>query len=357
MPELTGTPSARPPLDVTMLERSPRSVDAMEWDDFVRRCDGSFLGGWHLIRANRFLSRIHVFEFVVSEEGRARKIGQCAVAIAAGRVRFMDRLHLLWAWADHWDRCVQLLVERCGSGVYEYGSLWNAESRHLPDGPVGTWMSRTLPGKPFLVDRVDFGRWDGFERYRAAVSENIRRDYRKAVAASAVVETREGRAALRDVLTLVRLRGTVMRRNQERFSFVAEFVRHVVKILSIGPGAFISTVRAEGRCPAVFFGVRFGGDIYYLAGGTEKTANGYGSYLFLTLIEGWFGANPNGRLFLGPQLACVDPKTYTGGNLLYRRKLRATAGPGTAFHLRVARPERVAKASDPALVGASGLRS
>lgn len=357
MPELTGTPSVPPPLVVKVLERPPRSVNAAEWDEFVRRCDGSFLGGWHLIRTNRFLSRIRIFEFIVSEEGRPRKIGQCAVAIAAGRVRFMDRLHLLRPWAEHWDRCLQLLVERCGSGVYEYGSLWNAESRHLPDGPVGKWISQTLPGKPFLVDRVDFGRWDGFEQYRADVSENIRRDYRKAVAASAVVETREGRAALRDVYTLVRLRGAVMRRNQERFSAVADFVRHLVKILCIGQGAFISTVRAEGRCPAVFFGVRFGGDIYYLAGGTEKTANGYGSYLFLTLIEEWFAANPNGRLFLGPQLACVDPQTYTGGNQLYRRKLRATAGPGTAFQLRIARPERVSKATDPALLGASGLRS
>jgi hypothetical protein len=356
MPELTGTPSVPPPLDVKMLERPPQSVDAAEWDTFVRRCDGSFLGAWNLIRTHRFLNRIRVFEFFVAENGGDRKIGQCAVAIAGRRVRFMDRLHLLHAWADHWDRCVQLLVEQCGAGVYEYGSLWNAENRRLPDGPLGRLTSQTLPGKPFLVDRVDFARWAGFEQYRAGVSENIRRDYRKAVAANAVVETREGWDALRDVLTLVRLRGEVMRRNREPFSFTGDLARHVLKILCMGRGAFISTVRAEGKRPAAFFGVRFGGDVYYLAGGTEKTANGYGSYLFLTLIEEWFAAHPNGRLFLGPQLACVDPMTYKGGAQLYRRKLRATAGPGTAFQARVVKPARVSKASDPALAG-SGFRS
>jgi hypothetical protein len=356
MPELTGTPSVPPPLDVTMLERSPRSVDAEDWDTFVRRCDGSFLGAWHFIRANRFLRRIRVFEFLVTENGERRKIGQCAVALGARRIRFMDRLHLLPEWTDHWNRCVQLLVERCGAGVYEYGSLWNAESRSLPDGPVGRRSSQIRPGPPFLVDRVDFGRWPSFAHYRADVSENIRRDYRKAVAAAATVETREGWAALADVMTLVRLRGEVLRRNREPFSFAADLARHVLKILSMGKSAFISTVRAEGRCRAAFFGVRFGGDVYYLAGGTEKTANGYGSYLFLTLIEGWFAADPRGRLFLGPQLTCVDPMTYKRGNQLYRRKLRATAGPGTAFQLRVGTSARAPEPADPALVG-SGLRS
>jgi hypothetical protein len=33
----------------------------------------------------------------------------------------------------------------------------------------------------------------------------------------------------------------------------------------------------------------------------------------------------------------VDPATYKRGNQLYRRKLRATAVPGAAFHIEVSR--------------------
>ena len=217
-------------------------------------------------------------------------------------------------------------------------------------------MSRALPGQPFLIDRVDFNRWSSFADDCADVSENIRRDYRKAAAVSAVVETRQGLAALRDVVKLVRLRSQVMRRNRQPFSFAMDVARHVLKILSIGKGAFIATVRADGRRPAAFFGVRFGDDVYYLAGGTEKTVNGYGSYLFLTLIEEWFRAHPL-ELYLGRQVACVAPATYKRGNHLYRRKLRATTGPGTAFQVRVAQPQPVSTASDPALAGVSGVRS
>ena len=124
--------------------------------------------------------------------------------------------------------------------------------------------------------------------------------------------------------------------------------------MCIGDRAFIATVRAEGRCPGAFFGVRFGDDFYYLAGGTEKNAHGYGSFLFLTLIEQWFGANPNGKLYLGRQTLCGSGHLQPA-NALYRRKLRATSGPGTAFRLQVAQPKTVSSTPDPALAGASGV--
>jgi hypothetical protein len=324
-------------------------VDGAAWDAFILASGGSFLGTWRVVRANGFLSRIRVFEFFAHENGAAHKIGQCAVAVARRRIRFLDRLHLLPERADQWERCVALVVERCGAGLYEYGSLWNAENRQAPHGRVGSWISRSLPGPRFLIDRVDFARWSGFDEYRDHVSENIRRDYRKAVAASATLECRQGLAALGGVITLCRLRSQVMRRNRQAFSLVLDIATHVLKIVCIGKLAFIATVRAGGRSPAAFFGVRFGEDIYYLAGGTEKNANGYGSYLFLTLIEDWFATHPTGKLYLGRQVACVDPATYKRGNQLYRRKLRATAGPGTAFQVRVARAEAVSTATDPAL--------
>ena len=131
-------------------------------------------------------------------------------------------------------------------------------------------------------------------------------------------------------------RGRVMARNQEPFSAWTDFWRHVVKLVCLGDAAFIATVRTARGCPAAFFGVEFGDALYYVAGGTERNDHGYGSFMFMTLIERWFTAHPTGRLYLGRQSACVDPSEYTRGNQLYRRKLRAQSMPGTAFVFRLA---------------------
>jgi hypothetical protein len=324
---------------VVLSERSLSAIQPAEWDAFVVACAGSFLGTWRVVRAHRLRSRVRAFEFTARDaSGTPRKIGQCAVAIARGRVRFLDRLHLVPGFVESWDHCINLVIERCGAGTYEYGSPWNPEERRPPSNAVGALVPRLLREKAFFIDRVDFRRWRDFDAYRRDVSENIRRDYRKAVEASATVETKYGMAAIRDLVTLVRLRGEVMQRNGERFSGPLDATRHLLKLACIGDLAFITTVRTEGRCHAAFFGVEFGDDIYYLSGGTAKNSQGYGSYLFLTLIERWFATHPQGKLYLGRQSACVDPATYTRGNQLYRRKLRATSVSGAEFHVHVSRP-------------------
>ena len=108
-----------------------------------------------------------------------------------------------------------------------------------------------------------------------------------------------------------------------------------VKLLCMGQDAFIATVMAHRRRHAAFFGVHFGDGICYLGGGTEDKSEGFGSFLFLTLIEQWFAQHPQGTLYLGERLPGLDPQTYTHGNLLYRRKLRATSVEATAFTLDV----------------------
>jgi hypothetical protein len=282
-----NAPMATTPSQIVMLERAAGSVDAVAWDAFVRACDGSFLGTWRVVRAHRWFNRVRLFEFFVAAlDGSPRKVGQCALAIARGRVRFLDRLHLRPGFGDLWDQCMDLVIERCGAAKYEYGSPWNPENRRPPcRRDEGGRVTRLVLDEAFLIDLVDFRQWPGFEAYRRDVSENIRRDYRKAAEAAAFVETRHVFSALRDVITLVRLRRQVMGRNGEPFSIVVDLARHLLKLLCLGDLGFIATVRADGRCHAAFFGVRFGDDVCYLAGGTEQNAKGYGSYLFLTLIE------------------------------------------------------------------------
>ena len=311
-------------------EHAPGAIDAADWDRFVVACGGSFLGSAKVIRAERFLHRVRVFEVQVASSAGVETIGRCAVAVAGRRARFLDRLHLLPRYTDRWAEAVQQILACCGAGSFVYGSAWNHERRSAAE------VAHIIPGsrlvdRPLRIDGVDFSAWRDFADYRRSVSENLRRDYRKAAAAGPVVVVRHGLGACRDVARLVGLRAQVLRRNGEPFSSVADARRHVLKLLCMGDDAFIATVEAFGRRQAAFFGVRFGGAIYYLGGGTEDRSHGFGSYLFLTLIERWFAECPNGTLHLGSEPADIDAGSYTQGNLLYRRKLRAGWVPGTSF--------------------------
>ena len=53
------------------------------------------------------------------------------------------------------------------------------------------------------------------------------------------------------------------------------------------------------------------------------------------MIERWFGEHPRGALYLGATEPGFVPETYTYGNLLYRRKLRARSISSTSFTLDV----------------------
>lgn len=324
-----------PDAPVVVHERLIAEFDPAAWDRFVVACGGSFLGAWNVIRAERLRHTVRVFDVVTGAGPAPVKIGQCAVAIEQGRVRFLDRLHLLPAHADRWARALQGIIDRCGGGAYSYGSPWNAERQCLAALRLAMPAARLVDAATG-IDAIEFTRWADFAAYRRGVSENIRRDYKKAAAASPTVAVRRGVAAGRDIAGLVGLRRQVMRRNQERFSTLIDAPLHALKLLCLGDHAFIATVRAAGRLEAAFFGVEFGDCICYVSGGTPDRSEGFGSYLFLHLIEQWFAQHPRGALHLGVTEPGLEPESYTRGNLLYRRKLRAVSIPSTAFTLDVA---------------------
>jgi hypothetical protein len=313
-----------------LVEQSFNAVEPGEWDRFVQQCRASFLCSWKVVCAERLRRRVLLFELHVrSSPGVTHKVGQCALSVARGRVKFLDRLQLLPTHDHLWERGIHLLIERCGPATYEYGSLWNQENRRLLAAP----RTASIKDDIFQIDRINFAEWPDFAAYRRAVSENVRRDYKKAAAASAAVVVRAGTAALGELGSFVRLRREVMRRNKEPHSTPADFGRHALKLLCLGTDAFIATVRTRDGCHAAFFGAQFGDSFYYLAGGTEDRCQGFGSFLFLTLLERWFAERPGGVLYLGSHIGEPTSRTYTGGNLLYRRKLRATSMAGASFTL------------------------
>jgi hypothetical protein len=317
---------------VVAYERTIDEIDSAAWDRFVVASGGSFLGSWRVIRAEGLLAPLRIFELYAAGPSPRLKIGQCALAITHDGARFLDRLQILPSHEGLWLAALQRVIERCGASHVTYGSPWNAEHRCLAALRAG-WPGARATNAATGIDAVDFPAWRDFAAYRRAVSENIRRDYKKAAALSPAIVVRRGVSACRDIAGLVGLRRQVMRRNQEPFSTVIDAPLHALKLLCMRDDAFIATVRAGGYPEAAFFGVEFGGRLYYVSGGTRDRSDGFGSYLFLTLIEQWFAAYPRGALYLGVTEPGLVPETYTLGNLLYRRKLRAASIPATAFTL------------------------
>ena len=147
---------------VVLHERAIGSIDPVEWDRFAIASDGSFLGSWKVIRAERLRRTVRVFEFFCTAVTPPAKVGQCAVAIAGRTVRFLDRIHLLPAHASAWERCLSEVIARCSARSCTYGSTWNHEARcvaastALPRGRVTDGGLR--------LDCIDFSRWPDFRR-------------------------------------------------------------------------------------------------------------------------------------------------------------------------------------------------
>jgi hypothetical protein len=314
-----------------MLERSFSSFCRDEWDNFVQASEGSFLGSWTVVNARRLVGHVQLFEFFADYGLTAPlKVGQCAVMVAGRKVNFLDRIHLKSAQRHLWYQCFKLVIERFGGKAYHYGSRWNYEDLSEIDN-IPEFVRKPILDGQFYVDLIDFHDWTNFRAYSRAVSENIRRDYRKAARSSASVETRSGFAAFRDLFALITLRGEMMRKNKEPFSYFGDYVLHAAKLALFGRNGIITTVRINRRCYSAFFGIQFGSSVYYISGGTRKNAHGCGSRLFLTLIERMFANHPAGKLFMGSR-----PKNdQSGGSALYKRKLRIRSVNGVEFQVEM----------------------
>jgi hypothetical protein len=342
-PEKEARPIPLAGLKIT--ERSYSSYQENEWDIFARGSFGSFLGSWRVITARRLFGAVRFFDFILSEGSSAyHKVGQCALLIDAQSVTFLDRIHLIPAQRDLRDQCLALVAQQFGARSYNYGSHWN-EEEYSPDPAVCGFATGAFIDRPFQIDVIDFRRWADFNAYHRAVSENIRRDYRKARNVATSVRTRFGLAAARDLGALVAMRACMMRKNKERFSLMFDFFLHAAKLAILGKDGFITTARINGRCYSAFFGAKFGHNIYYISGGTRQNRLGAGSYMLLTLIETWFSENPTGKILMGESASPSDENAYNGGDLLYRRKLRTRPVNGVKFQLGLKNPTRVGKHS------------
>lgn len=311
--------------------RSFSSVHGDVWDEFAAASGGSFLGSWGVVKARRFFGRVRLFDFfLVDGTGSRQKVGQSAVHVRNREVTFLDKIQLLPAHRHLNRRCFELVAQQFGDVAYKYGSRWNDEVEFDLDRLPHLDVDRTI----FHIDLIDFRKWSNFAAYRRAVSENIRRDYKKAKEAHAVSRTYHGLKGLWDLFGFVAMRQHMAHRNNLPLSPVRDYLTHAGRLFVLGRKAFVTTVKINRKCYAAFFGAEVGSRLYYLSGGTRANHLGAGSYLFLTLIESWFSKHPQGGLLMGDCPKPLMESAHERGNLLYRRKLRVLSVNGVAFRLK-----------------------
>ena len=272
-------------------------------------------------------------------------MGQCAVHVGRRKVTFLDKIQLLPSHRHLNRRCFDFVMRQFGDVAYKYGSRWNDEDEFDFERMSRFDVDSTI----FHVDLIEFRDWPDFAAYRRGVSENIRRDYKKAKEVGAIVKTDYGLKGFRDLFALIAMRRHMIRRNNLSVSRILDYLSHAGRILVLGKKSFVTTVKINGKVYAAFFGVEVGSRLYYISGGTRRNHLGAGSYLFLTLIESWFSKHPKGEFLMGDCPESFENPEHDGGNVLYRRKLRVRSVNGVEFRLT---PKQTAGAAAPRTQGA-----
>jgi hypothetical protein len=194
------------------LKHSRGVRDPKGWDDFAQQCGACYQASYAYLRSLRWSHAIQVFEFYLG----LRKVGQCAVVrprFGLGASKFTDALFLLPEFRSLWADAMAAVLNRLGSGQYEYGSLWSTAP------PCDHLLSR-IPGvmvvekEPCIVHAVDFRGWPDWDGYRRAMSSNARRNAAKAVKndKSVRVEIAEGATSLRYLVPMLWMRCQTYRR-------------------------------------------------------------------------------------------------------------------------------------------------
>lgn len=303
-------------------------IDAADWDELAARCDASFRGSHADVRAwavkQAFRARTRFYRLHLDRD--SPPIGQCAVATKRGGGVFLDRLALLPEHQDLWVPAMRALLRQLPSGVYTYGWELNLEAGRQSelaeiDG-VGDVRTR-----PITVDAVEFGRWDSWESYHRAISENVRRNAKKAVkeVPDLHLDVRTGLAALRLLRPLVTLRETMYERKEVGFRRGVATLNTVARMVASHERTLAAVATGGGRPLAAFSGLTFGRNTYYLEGGSAPDNRGVSWFLLVEMLRRAYERDSSGRFVMGYVDYDLHDEARSGGLLRSRRSCRVTS--------------------------------
>ncbi len=327
---------------VYAVERAPVRLDQNAWDAFATGAGATFRGSHQYLwtwRLRRALShRLRVLEIFAEEHGDKRKIGQCAVGMARRRGAnvFLDGLSLAPEEEHRWPEAMQAVLATLGPGVFEYGWALSLEARHDADLAAVEGVS-LLSARPLVVQAVDFSRWESWQAYFKAISENSRRSAKAAQRdlPDLRVTVHTGMAALRDVPAVARLRDSVAERKGLDYRGQSA-LRYAFGVIT-GGRRFTTAVASSGRrALSSYYGAEFGDRTYYLEGGSAPDNGGAAWSLLIGMLQRAYERHPRGKFVMGYIDYSIHQDDVGGGLLRARNACRVAEHETSILRFRYA---------------------
>lgn len=267
--------------------------------------------------------RPRTYRVLALVDGREVVIGFFTIVGRGGEYSFYDGLNLLPDHAELWSTAMSAALASNGPGRYTYGWTWSLEpSRELDLRNLE--QARVESVRNILVQGVDFAEWPDWQTYYRAISENVRRNHKKAAQLHPDLDIRSyhGTQAVRHVRELVAMRREMYRSKDVPFKQVRTIAGYLGRFLTCPEQATITFASSGDNNLAVQHTVEFGPTHYYLDGASARESGGAAWLLQLEMLQRLHAQWPQGKFLLGPtDLPLVDQSAQ--GLLRSRRSLRA----------------------------------
>ncbi len=283
----------------------PLSQISKDWVAFAKRGGGSWrsdLGHIRVARLRHLLNgRLFAFEaFAASGPDREKKIAQCIVSARGSQMTFLDGLQIADGFGAARATILQQILAYLPAGHLTYGWSWSLEDVPLDD-------FQRIPGtsnhqsRDIIVHSVNLSNWPCWESYYRSISNNVRRNVKRAEQAETPVEMVHGKGinALRLIPDLVRMRRHTLDRVDLEHPAWRMALSYIANILIMPRKCHIAIARQGTKPLAGLFGYEFGRTFYYWHGGSVDANNGGAWKLLTGMIGHWHQDHPDGQFVMG----------------------------------------------------------
>ena len=260
--------------------------------------------------------------------GQEERIGHFIVTRRKGTRYFYDGVCLREQDQRYWADVVAMVLEAYGPGRFEYGWEWSLEPCREDELRRVSGVSITGV-RNITVHAIDFAAWRSWEGYKASVSENVRRNARKALVQCPQIRLayRRGLLSLLDIPKLTLLRRAMYLRKGLPFRPLRIGLGYLAGALLYSGDDLLVSAKVGRKTIAINRFTRFGHLTYFRDGASINSAGRrLVWYLMLTILGRFYGQAPHGKVLMG--YVEVKPNAEPADGLFRaRRSLRASDFP------------------------------